>query len=418
MGFSPVCDRDRSVSPSFHDTVMKISEFSPAKETAMVENLLGACEGLIRSGLCLLPGEGFVKADLFLADGRIAEIRRGGTASGSGIDASGCLVLPGIVDIHGDAFERQIMPRPKTLFPLDVAFLETDRQLAANGITTAYHGVTISWEPGLRSLEQALAIIEALDRLKSELLCDHRLHLRWETFALDEMEAVMSLFARPHKPLLAFNDHTTPTLAGARADTKVKSAAERAMIGESTYMDLLEKVAERMADVPSAIGRMAAAARTQAVPMLSHDDRTAAERHSFRALGAAIAEFPMKEEALEAAALAGDSIVLGAPNVVRGGSHNGALGAEHAIRQERCSILASDYYYPAPLRAALLLAERGALPLERAWELVSVNPAAACGHGDRGSISAGARADLIVLPELSLRPALVMAGGRIIHAGA
>jgi alpha-D-ribose 1-methylphosphonate 5-triphosphate diphosphatase len=358
-----------------------------------------------------------VKADLLLANGGIAEIRRGGNASGGGIDASGCLVLPGIVDIHGDAFERQIMPRPKTLFPLDVAFLETDRQLAANGITTAYHGVTVSWEPGLRSLEQALAIVEALDRLSPQLLCDHRLHLRWETFALDEMDAVMALFARGHKPLLAFNDHTTPTLAGSRADTKVKSAAERAMIGEGAYMDLLARVAERMADVPSAITRMAAAARAHSVPLLSHDDRTAAERNSFRAVGAAIAEFPMKEEALDSAAQAGDSIVLGAPNVVRGGSHNGALGAEHAIRQEKCNILASDYYYPAPLRAALLLAERNSLPLERAWELISANPAAACGHDDRGSITENARADLILLPELSLRPAVVMAGGRIIHAG-
>lgn len=384
----------------------------------MVENLLGARDGLIRGGLCLLPGEGLVKADLTMADGRIVEIRRGGQASGGGIDASGCLVLPGIVDIHGDAFERQIMPRPKTMFPLDVAFLETDRQLAANGITTAYHGVTVSWEPGLRSLEQALAIVEALDRLGPQLLCDHRLHIRWETFALDEMDAVKALFARPHKPLLAFNDHTAPTLAGSRADTKVKSAAERAMISAELYMDLLEKAAERTSDVPAAIAAMAAAARDQGVPMLSHDDRTAAERDTYRALGAAIAEFPMKEEALEAASLAGDSIVLGAPNVVRGGSHNGAIGAEQAIRQERCSILASDYYYPAPLRAALLLAEGNALPLERAWELVSANPAAACGLDDRGGIAEGRRADLILLPELSLRPALVLAGGRIVHAGA
>jgi alpha-D-ribose 1-methylphosphonate 5-triphosphate diphosphatase len=383
----------------------------------MLENLTGAREGLIRGGLCLLPEEGFVKADLLLADGKIAEIRRGGPVSGDGIDAAGCLVLPGIVDIHGDAFERQIMPRPKTLFPLDVAFLETDRQLAANGVTTAYHGVTISWEPGLRSLEQALAIIEALDRLGPQLLCDHRLHLRWETFALDEMAAVKALFSRPRKPLLAFNDHTTPTLAGSRADIKVKSAAERAMISESVYMDLLAQAGERMAEVPRAIGDMAEAARAHGVAMLSHDDRTAAERLAYRELGANIAEFPMRQEALEAAAEAGDSIVLGAPNVVRGGSHNGALGAEQAIRGERCNILASDYYYPAPLRAALLLAERAALPLERAWELVSANPAAACGLTDRGSIAEGRRADLILLPELALRPALVLAAGRVVHAG-
>ena len=397
---------------------MKIGDFSPAKETTMLETLLGAREGLIRGGLCLLPGEGLVRADLEIADGRIAGIRRGGRAAGGGIDASACLVLPGIVDIHGDAFERQIMPRPKTMFPLDVAFLETDRQLAANGITTAYHGITVSWEPGLRSLEQALAIVEALDRLGGQLLCDHRLHIRWETFALDEMDAVQTLFRRQVKPLLAFNDHTTPTLAGSRADIKVKSAAERAMISAELYMELLGKVAERMSEVPAAIATMAAAAQAEGVPMLSHDDRTAEERRSYRALGATIAEFPMTEESLSAGAAAADSIVLGAPNVVRGGSHNGAISAEQAVREEKCDILASDYYYPAPLRAALLLAERHALPLERAWELVSANPAAACGLDDRGLLAEGQRADLILLPEISLRPALVLAAGKVIHAGA
>jgi alpha-D-ribose 1-methylphosphonate 5-triphosphate diphosphatase len=120
----------------------------------------------------------------------------------------GCLVLPGIVDIHGDAFERQIMPRPKTVFPLEIALLETDRQLAANGITTAYHGITVSWEPGLRSLEQAMRIIGALDLLEQQFLVEHRLHIRWETFALDEMARCKRSSRARKSRLLAFNDHT------------------------------------------------------------------------------------------------------------------------------------------------------------------------------------------------------------------
>ncbi len=67
-------------------------------------------------------------------------------------DATGLLVLPGIVDIHGDAFERQLQPRPGVDFPADIALADTESQLLANGITTAFHGVTLSWEPGLRSL--------------------------------------------------------------------------------------------------------------------------------------------------------------------------------------------------------------------------------------------------------------------------
>ena len=208
-------------------------------------------ELIIRGGLCLLPGEGLVPADVTCAGGRIAALRPGGSAPGPGLDARGCLVLPGIVDIHGDAFERQIMPRPKTMFPLDIAMLETDRQLAANGITTAYHGITVSWEPGLRSLEQALNIIAAIDRLEQQFLVDHRIHIRWETFALDEMAEVQALFAREKKPLLAFNDHTTPTLMGTRADNKIGSSAERAMIDVPAYMTLLERRGCRAMQFPA-----------------------------------------------------------------------------------------------------------------------------------------------------------------------
>lgn len=372
-------------------------------------------ELIIRGGLCLLPGEGFVPADVTCVGGRIAALRPGGSAAGPALDARGCLVFPGIVDIHGDAFERQIMPRPKTMFPLEIALMETDRQLAANGITTAYHGITVSWEPGLRSLEQALNIIGALDRLEQQLLVEHRIHIRWETFALDEMAEVEALFAREKKPLLAFNDHTMPTLTGARADNKVGGSAERAMLDVPAYMKLLENVGARVDAVPEAIQAMAAAATAQGVPMLSHDDTTPEMRAHFRALGARLAEFPMNRITLAAAAEAGDVIVLGAPNVVRGGSHNGAIGAEDAILDKKCAVLASDYYYPAPIQAVLALDDRGSLPVERGWEMISMAPADACGLKDRGSIAEGQRADIVIMPKRGTRPLATIAGGRLIY---
>ena len=137
----------------------------------------------ISGGMCLLPCQGLVAADLHLSGGMIAEIAAPTPRHGFDFDARNCLVLPGIVDIHGDAFERQIMPRPGTLFPLDIAMLDTDRQLASNGITTAYHGVTVSWEPGLRSLDEAQRIVTCLSELQNRFSVDNRLHIRWETFA-------------------------------------------------------------------------------------------------------------------------------------------------------------------------------------------------------------------------------------------
>jgi alpha-D-ribose 1-methylphosphonate 5-triphosphate diphosphatase len=117
-------------------------------------------------------------------DGRIAGLDTGAAAARC-IDADGLLVLPGIVDIHGDAFERQMMPRPGVGFPIDIALIDSDRQVLANGITTVFHGVTYSWEPGLRGPENARAIVAALDQLRPLLGADTRFHLRHETFNLD-----------------------------------------------------------------------------------------------------------------------------------------------------------------------------------------------------------------------------------------
>jgi alpha-D-ribose 1-methylphosphonate 5-triphosphate diphosphatase len=102
-------------------------------------------------------------------------------------------------------------------------------------------------------------------------------------------------------------------------------------------------------------------------------------------------------ETAQDAASAGDDIIFGAPNVVRGGSHLGWTNAAEMVARGLCSILASDYYYPAPLLAAFRLAATGVTPLERAWSLVSSAPAQSMGLGDRGTIVAGKRADLILV---------------------
>jgi alpha-D-ribose 1-methylphosphonate 5-triphosphate diphosphatase len=369
---------------------------------------------LVRGGQCLVAKEGLVEVDIRCRDGKITEIGASlPTGSDEIAEARGCLVLPGIVDIHGDAFERQMMPRPNTLFPLDIAMLDTDRQLAMNGITTAFHGITVSWEPGLRSLQQAMAIVKTIDDNEPHSLVDHRVHIRWETFAVDQVDDVIALFLRSKKPLLSFNDHTSPTMAGARTETKIRGSADRAFMDIKPYLALLDSAWERRGAVPAAIAAVSRVARNQNIAMLSHDDRSPMERQSYREVGAHIAEFPMNWETAREAALAGEDIVLGAPNVVRGGSHNGAVSAEEAIADGACSILASDYYYPAPLLAALALVSRGVLPMAQAWALVAATPARACGLHDRGEIAVGLRADLIVLPNKQQRPSLTIVAGEI-----
>jgi len=335
-----------------------------------------------------------------------------------GIDARGLLVLPGIVDLHGDAFERQMMPRPGVDFPVDVALIDSDRQAIANGITTVFHATTWSWEPGLRSAENARELIEAIEALRPQLGADTRFHLRHETYNL-EAEAEIGQWLRQGRiDLLAFNDHMDSTVASLAKPQKRNRMVERTGLSGEQFDSLVERVVGRAHDVPASIARLAGTARDANVRMLSHDDETPAMRSAFRAQGVGIAEFPVNEETAREAADGGDFIVFGAPNVVRGGSHTGWTKAADMIAKGLCSILASDYYYPAPLLAAFRLAADGVLPLSQAWRLISEAPACAAGLADRGVLAPGRRADIILVDDtVPLRPRIVaaFAAGRLVH---
>ena len=193
---------------------------------------------------------------------------------------------------------------------------------------------------------------------------------------------------------------------------------ERTGLINEAFDALVARVVARAPDVPASIARLAEAARNANVRMLSHDDDTPDMREAFRRMGVTIAEFPVNEETARAAAEAGDAIVFGAPNVVRGGSHTGWTRASDMIAKGLCSVLASDYYYPAQLLAAFRLAADGVLPLARAWDLISAGPAQAAGLSDRGVLAEGNRADIILVDdEVPLRPRIVavIAAGRLVH---
>ncbi|NEX48778.1 alpha-D-ribose 1-methylphosphonate 5-triphosphate diphosphatase [Pseudotabrizicola algicola] len=336
------------------------------------------------------------------------------------IPGKGRILAPAFVDIHGDAFEHQLMPRPGVMVGTEAALLETDRQLAANGIATAYHALTLSWEPGLRSVETGWQVVRALEGLRHRLTADNLIQLRWETFCLEAEPLIAHVLAGPDRPALAFNDHTTAALlhpeiavhdrpfdhvaeypvtdlsANGFLD-KMGERAKRSHMTTADFVALIARVWARRPEVPSHIERIAALARAHGAPMLSHDDSQVETRSFYRRLGAKVAEFPMHERVFLAAHAAGDPIVLGAPNAMRGGSHLGSPGAAQMIARGLCDILASDYYYPAILGAMVRLHADRVAPLAELWRLVSVNPARAMGLTDRGRIAPGQRADLVLL---------------------
>ena len=364
-----------------------------------------------------LPDE-IVETNVTVDAGRIVEI--GGPAQGEVIDATGRILAPALIDVHGDAFERQLMPRPKVFFPIEAAVIDTDRQLAANGIATAYHAITLSWEPGLRDVSRGREMMQALRDLAPRLTVENRVQLRWETFAFDALDTIAWALEGPLTPAIAFNDHTSMTMRAydvaiqdrgfelspdfsiaSLDDDRMKARtgknADRAGISEDAYIELLGKVWDRRAEVPDSIRAVAGMGRAAGAPMLSHDDTRAETRAWFRDIGAGVAEFPMVLEAAQAARDHGDPIIFGAPNAARGGSHIGSLGAGDMVEAGLCDALASDYFYPAMLAAIARLDTEKRADRSRLWSLVSSGPARAMNLGDRGEIAVGQRADLVLI---------------------
>lgn len=364
-------------------------------------------------GGSVLLAEGFEQTDMVLADGRIAALGSQSEGNARRFDARGLLVMPGIIDIHGDAFERQLQPRPGVDFDVSIALRDTEAQLLANGITTAFHGVTLSWEPGLRGIENWRTLLRAL--ADGDYTCDMRVHLRWEAYNLDALETAVADIASGRVHLLAFNDHTPAILRRLADEVTAGKYSERAGMALTEFRALAERVGARGPDVAAGIERIADAARAACLPLASHDDDTIAVRAGFRARGARICEFPMNEDVARAARDAGDWVVMGSPNVVRGGSHLGWAEAARLAEAGVCTILSSDYFYPAMVKAAFVLAGRGVMDLARAWRLISTHPADAALLTDRGRIAPGLRGDVVLVEPTAPRVVATAVAGRLVH---
>lgn len=348
---------------------------------------------LIEGGQVLRDGA--LRPDaLALTQGLVAE---SAAPAAKRFDASGLLVMPGLVDIHGDAHERQFQPRPGVAIPPAMALHDSEAQMLAAGITTAFMGVTLSWEPGLRSIEAWRALLGALDEARPHLAADLRVHLRFEVDNLAALDEAIADIAAGRVHLLAFNDHT-PGIAKKLSDpVQAAKYAARAGVSATEIRAMAEAVMAQRDRMPEARARIGAAARAAGLPIASHDDATVAERLEFRALGAGLCEFPMAEAVAVAAREAGEAVIMGAPNVVRGGSHLGWASAAPLAERGLVTVLASDYVWPTMLKAAFVLEGRGVLDLAAAWALVSANPAAAGGLADRGVLAPGLRGDVVVV---------------------
>ena len=361
------------------------------------------------TGAEVLQPDGLVHDVFSISDGLI--VSAGG---GRVTDLSDFMILPGIVDLHGDGFERHLAQRRGAMKQLDAGLVACEAELAANGITTAVLAQFVSWEGGMRGLEFARSVFPAIRDTRQSVVTDLMAQLRFETYLLDLYEDLPGLLAQWDVSYMVLNDHLPhDRLEAGKQPRRLMGQALKAGRSPEKHHAYMKELHGQGGQVPAALDALCAQLHAQGVRMGSHDDATAQARAAWRARGASIAEFPETQEAAEAAHQAGDAVIMGSPNVVRGGSHNGNLSAIDLIHMGYCDALASDYHYPSPRRAALMLADAGVLDFVQAWGLVSSGPARVLGLADRGELLPGKRADFVVLDAQTRRVAATFVKGRV-----
>ncbi len=354
-------------------------------------------DGITLAGGTVLQTTGlFENQDLHLSESSVQE---NVPSQGVVLDVSGCLVLPGIVDAHGDGFEHHLMPRPGADFPEWIALRNVDRELVANGITTAFLAQSYSWEGGIRGIPAAQRLIDAVRAMRSSLASDVRVQIRYETFFLDGAEQLLNWLEHGTVQYVVFNDHVPQYQELLDKPDHIARWAGSVGLSNDEFVALLEKTVAEGVGVLDAISRLSAAMTRLGLPFGSHDDPDPETRKSYNNVGARIAEFPLTVAAAETARELGNPIMMGAPNALRGKSASSNVSARELIGMGLCDALVSDYYYPSLLHAPFALVRDGVTDLATAWGHVSSGPAAALGLADRGRLQAGLRGDVLVVKQ-------------------
>ena len=334
-----------------------------------------------------------------LAGGQIAAFGEGDGPAGAE-DFNGDLLMPGLVELHTDHLEAHFVPRPKVVWNPIASVISYDAQLATSGITTVLDSLRVWSEPGTDDVDgQTIVLADAIAEARDAglLRADHFLHLRCEIPTPTVVEEATAMIVRPDVRLMSLMDHT-PGQRQFRDEGKLRDYYRGK--GGKTDAELDDLFARRLAlqkihAAPNLI-EIVALAKKFGIPLASHDDTTEENVAAAIRDEVAVAEFPTTLEAAQALHAAGIGVLMGAPNVVRGGSHSGNIAALDLAHEGLLDMLSSDYIPSSLLMGALqLTTDVPGIDLAAAVRMVTKRPAEAVGLNDRGEILVGKRADLI-----------------------
>ncbi|MFL4468850.1 alpha-D-ribose 1-methylphosphonate 5-triphosphate diphosphatase [Tateyamaria armeniaca] len=340
-----------------------------------------------------------VTGSLKLRDGLIASMDTGASVPVGALDCNGDYLAPGLIELHTDNLERHITPRPKVEWPHGPAILAHDREMAGCGITTVFDAMRVGSIPESkgRYLKYARALSSELLALRARgaLKISHFLHLRAEICSETLPDELAEFTPEDRVRIVSLMDHT-PGQRQFRDIEKMKGyvMGKRQMSEE----DFTEHVANLL-DLQNRLGAIHEAAAVRdgtrlGAVLASHDDTTAEQVGTSAGHGVTMAEFPTTVEAAQACRDHGIAIIMGAPNLVRGGSHSGNVAAQDLAERELLDIVSSDYVPAALLLSAVQLGDVWG-NLARGIATVTANPAQAVSLKDRGVLEVGKRADVI-----------------------
>jgi len=355
---------------------------------------------ILTNALIVLADE-VVHGTLIVENGVIRRIDPGQVTLPHAIDCNGGYVIPGLVELHTDNMEKHFTPRPGVSWPSLPAFKVHDAQMVSAGITTVFDAISVGdVVEGSERINNLERMANALKDCQEQGLsrADHLLHLRCEVSHADTLNNFKSLLDRHPPQLVSVMDHSP----GQRQFASLEKYRQYYQ-GKYKLSDVeMEKFIARQTEASRLYSEtfrneICELCKQAGIPLASHDDATQAHVEESYNLNMVVAEFPTTFEAARGAHMAGMSVLMGAPNIVRGGSHSGNVAAHALASEGLLDILSSDYYPASLLEAAFILAadERNHYDLPKAVQLVSTRPAQSVGLKDRGAIAEGLLADLV-----------------------
>jgi alpha-D-ribose 1-methylphosphonate 5-triphosphate diphosphatase len=354
-------------------------------------------ETVLRNACIVLPGE-VVTGSLSIRDGLIADVSTNATRAGE--DLGGDYLIPGLVELHTDHLEGHYMPRPKVRWNPLAAVLAHDAQVATAGITTVLDALRCGIDedsemttPDMRKLADAIEDGVRNDRLRA----DHFIHLRCEVSAPDCLDSFAQFEGDDSVKLVSLMDHAPGQRQFVNLETYAYYYQRRLKLSDREFEAFCaRRIGESQNYGPKARAAISQSCKARGIVLASHDDATDAHVKEAVDLGIRVAEFPTTLEAAKSSRAAGLGVLMGGPNVMRGGSHSGNVSARSLAEEGLLDILSSDYIPFSLIQSAFFLGEVvDGISLPQAVAMVSKNPAEAVGLGDRGVIEAGRRADLV-----------------------